>query len=70
MADKHSTRELAENRNLWDEYIDPNGEGDATDDFNTMTTDEKMRMIVEIWPYDVPDWDDEGQAILADIRSK
>ena len=66
---KHMTRDLAENRNLWDEYIDPNGEGDASDDFNTMTTDEKMRMIVEVFPYDVRDDDDEGLAILAEIRN-
>jgi hypothetical protein len=64
---KHpDTREIATDNDLWDEYIDPTGEGG--NDFETMSIYRKMRMIVELWPEDVDENDDEGQAILAEIR--
>lgn len=66
MSKQHLVRDLATDRELWDEYIDPGGNGG--DDFNTMTTDDKMRMIVDLWPEDVRDDDDEGQRILSEIR--
>jgi hypothetical protein len=68
MNTQHSTRDLATDRNLWDEYIDPNAE--SPDDFEAISIDDKMRMIVEIWPHDVAEWDDEGQAILNGIRAE
>lgn len=59
---KHSTRDLAENRNLWEEYIDP--DNNAPTAFDDMTVAEKMRAIVRMFPSDVQLWDTEGQAIL------
>lgn len=66
MSKKHFVRDLAIDRALWDEYIDPSGQGG--DDFNTMSLGEKMRMIIDMWPNDVQNDDDEGQRILAKIR--
>lgn len=67
-TEEYSTEELASDRRLWDEYIDPTGEGRGK--FETMTVREKMQMIVELFPLDVPDWDEDGQAILAQIRKR
>lgn len=63
---KHFVRDLATNQNLWNEYIDPSGQGG--NDFNIMATEDKMRMIVDLWPEDVREDDEEGQHILLEIR--
>jgi hypothetical protein len=66
MHKKWFVRDLATDRSLWDKYIDPSGQGG--NDFNTMTTDKKMHMIVDLWPEDVLNNDEDGQRILAEIR--
>jgi hypothetical protein len=65
---KYSVRDLATDHNLWDEYIDPAAQGEG--DFDTMTTAEKMHMIVELWPEDVRDDDEDGQRLLSEIRNE
>lgn len=65
---KQLVRDLATDHSLWDEYIDPSAQGG--DDFDTMTTDEKMRMIVDLWPEDVRDDDEEGRRIISEIRAE
>lgn len=63
---KHLVIDLATNRNLWEEYIDPAGQGGEA--FSEMTNEEKMDMIIDLWPEDVREDDEEGQAILAKLR--
>ena len=62
MTHNYTTRELATDRNLWEEYIDP--DNNAPTAFDDLTTEEKMEAIVEMFPGDVAEDDDEGQAIL------
>lgn len=62
---KHYVYDLATNRDLWDEYIDPSGDGGV--DFETMSDEAKMQMIVELWPEDVIEDDEDGQRILKSI---
>lgn len=59
---KHTTRELATNRDLWEEYIDPDNAAPTA--FDDMSTAEKMEAIVEMFPQDVNDDDEEGLRIL------
>jgi len=60
-------REIATNRELWNEYCDP-GNNDP-EGFDNMTTDDKIAMMVDLWPGDVSEFDEEGQAILQAKRS-
>ena len=59
---KHTIRQLATNRSLWEEYIDP--QNNAPDAFDALTVAEKMEAIVEMFPGDVDDDDAEGMALL------
>lgn len=61
-------RYIAENRRAWEERVDPQNNDPGA--FDRMTVDEKMRLIVELWPEDVKDQDSEGQAILTELRVK
>jgi hypothetical protein len=50
----YTVQELASNRNLWEEYIDP----DNNAPFDSMTQEERETTIREIWP-DTPETTEE-----------
>ena len=62
----YDVRELATDRGLWNQYIDPSNQGG--NDFETMSVKEKMEMIVDLWPGDISENDTEALEMLAKIR--
>jgi len=54
--DQHSISELAGNRGLWEEYIDP----DDNAPFDEYTQEEREAMIREIWG---ADFDNDGNPV-------
>ena len=67
MENNYFVRELATNHNLWKQYIDPSNQGG--NDFETMSVNEKMEMIVDLWPEDILSDDTEALEILKKIRN-
>jgi hypothetical protein len=63
----YDVRELATDRSLWNQYIDPSNQGG--NDFETMSIKEKMEMIVDLWPEDISENDTEALEMLAKIRN-
>ena len=57
-----TVRDIADDEELWCEYVDPSGIGG--NDFFDMDTDDKMAMIVDLWPEDVDESDEEGIALI------
>ena len=53
----YSITELASDRGLWEEYIDPNDNGEP---FATLTQDEREALIKEVFGQD---FDDDGNPI-------
>ena len=46
LAKNYTAEELASDRGLWEEYIDPNNNAP----FESMTYKQRLEMILEIWP--------------------
>lgn len=61
-----TVEEIASNQHLWNEYVNPGN--DEPDAFDEMSTVHKMRLIVELWPEDVAEDDEEGQRILEELN--
>ena len=51
MARKHTMAEIAEDYELWCEYVDP-GATMTEDEFDALSTDEKVKMQREMFPYE------------------
>lgn len=61
MSKQHTMTEIAEDYELWGEYVDP----DATmteDEFDKLTVDEKVAMQREMFPYEAAEEDEQAQA--------
>lgn len=52
----YSVSELAGDRQLWEEYIDPNDQAP----FESMSYEDRKNLIIEIWPHD---FDDKGDPV-------
>lgn len=45
---KPTTEEIANNKELWSTYVDPDNQDPTA--FETMTAEEKIAMIRDLWP--------------------
>jgi hypothetical protein len=50
MSNSPTTSEIATDRDLWNEYVDPNNEDPGA--FDRMTTAEKIEFVNDTWPED------------------
>jgi hypothetical protein len=66
-VNKPTVREIAEDQELWEQYVDPQNNDPQA--FDRMSVPAKMRLIVKIWPNDIEENDEEGQSILEKQRS-
>jgi len=61
-------REIAENKEKWDEYVNPGNDDPGA--FERLTTPKKMALIVGLWPEDIDQDDTEAWEILAKQKNK
>lgn len=57
-----TVREIATSKDLYESHIDPQGNDRGA--FDRMSTEEKMRTIVEMFPDDIDEDDDEGRGLI------
>lgn len=60
MNSKPSMTEIATDRNLWAQYVDPNNNDPEA--FDQMTVDEKVELQRELWPDEAAQEDAEQAA--------
>lgn len=60
MSRNYTMTEIAEDYELWAEYVDPNATM-TKDEFNALTVDEKVKMQREMFPYEAAE-EDEAQS--------
>lgn len=61
----HSTTEISNDWDLWNEYVNPSGEMER-EEFEAMSTQEKNKFQKECFPDECDDVDDDGNEIDSD----
>ena len=59
---RYTMTEIAEDFNLWGEYVDP-GANMTEEEFDALTTEEKVQMQREMFPYEAKEEDAEAAAV-------
>lgn len=61
MSREHSMIEIADDFDLWGEYVDPNATM-SEEEFNALTTAQKVEMQREMFPYEAAEEDAAGES--------
>ena len=61
-------REIAESEEKWNEYVNPGNDDPGA--FKRLTIQEKMNLIVSLWPEDIQEDDKEARKILIRLNKK